>query len=93
MSVMPNASLTGRPTSQLDRRRIHFLLSGALERAVRWGWITNNPASSPEPPPEPKANPQPPTSEEAARIIMAAWEDADWGTRVWLAMTTGCRRA
>lgn len=84
---------TCSPLATSTVRRIHFLLSGALKRAVRWGWITSNPASSAEPPPEPKANPQPPTPEEAARIIMAAWEDADWGTLVWLAMTTGSRRA
>jgi hypothetical protein len=34
-----------------------------------------------------------PTSEEAARILAAAWEqDPDWGTLVWLTMVTGASR-
>ncbi|WP_169739705.1 tyrosine-type recombinase/integrase [Amycolatopsis taiwanensis] len=73
---------------------MHFLLSGALTRAVKWGWITTgNPASTAEPPPEPNPDPQPPTPEEAARIVNEAWKDPEWGTLVWLAMTTGARRA
>jgi integrase len=56
-------------------RQIHFILSGALKRAVRWRWISTNP------------NPQPPTASEAARILAEAWTDPDWGTLVWLATT------
>jgi integrase len=75
-------------------RRVHFLLSGALSRAVKWNWVTTgNPASAAEPPPEPTPDPQPPTLEESARIVNEAWKDPDWGTLVWLAMTTGARRA
>jgi integrase len=33
-----------------------------------------------------------PTAEEAARILNEAWKDPQWGTLVWLAMTTGARR-
>jgi integrase len=73
-------------------RQIHFILSGALKRAVRWRWIATNPISQAEPPAAPKPNPQPPTAEEAARILAEAWADPDWGTLVWLAMTTGVRR-
>jgi lysozyme family protein len=43
-------------------------------------------------PAAPKPDPQPPTVEEAARIINEAWRDPDWGTMVWLTMTTGSRR-
>lgn len=63
-------------------RRIHFLLSGAVKRAVRWGWIAVNPASAAEPPPEPKPEPKPPTPEEAARIVNEAWKDPGWGLRL-----------
>lgn len=73
-------------------RRIHFLLSGAFKRAVRWGWIALNPCASAEPPAERKPEPQPPTPEQAAQILGAAWEDPDWGAFVWVAMTTGARR-
>ena len=37
-------------------------------------------------------DPQPPSPEEAAQIVDAAWEDPDWGTFVWLTMTTGAQR-
>lgn len=81
------------PLAPSTVRRIHFLLSGAFKRAVRWGWITSNPAATAEPPAEPKPDPQPPTPAEAARIVNAAWSDPMWGTLVWVAMTTGVRRA
>lgn len=73
-------------------RRIHFLISTAFGRAVRWGWITRNPADSAIPPPQPSPDPQPPSAEDAARIINNAWDDPAWGAFVWLASTTGCRR-
>ncbi|OZM71593.1 hypothetical protein CFN78_18880 [Amycolatopsis antarctica] len=82
-----------QPLATSTVRRVHFLLSGAFKRAVRWGWIAHNPAAKAEPPPEPKPDPQPPTAAEAARIVNAAWEDPDWGAFVWLAMNTGGRRA
>lgn len=82
-----------QPLAPSTVRRIHFLLSGAFSRAVRWGWITVNPASMAEPPPEPPPNPEPPTPEQAARIVNAAWEEPDWHAFVWTAMTTGARRA
>jgi integrase len=74
-------------------RQIHWILSGALSRAVRWGWIGVNPAELAEPPALPHPDPQPPSAEEAGRLIEEAWSgDPDWGTFVWVAMTTGGRR-
>jgi integrase len=73
-------------------RQIHFILSGALKRAVRWGWLTTNPIVRAEPPPAPRAKPHPPSPEEAARILCEAWVDPDWGTLIWLAIVTGVRR-
>ena len=35
----------------------------------------------------PKADPQPPTPDQAAKIATTAWADPDWGMLVWLAMT------
>jgi integrase len=41
----------------------------------------------------PAPQPNPPTSDQAARILAAAWEDSvEWGTLVWLVMVTGIRR-
>jgi integrase len=73
-------------------RQIHWILSGALDRAVRWKWIAVNPAEHADKPPLPHPDPHPPTVAEAARIVNAAWRDPDWGTFVWCAMTLGARR-
>lgn len=69
-----------------------MILSGALKRAVRWRWIATNPITQAEAPPQPTPNPQPPTAEQAARILNEAWTDPDWGVLVWLTMVTGFRR-
>ncbi|MEV1292758.1 tyrosine-type recombinase/integrase [Pseudonocardia sp. NPDC049635] len=74
-------------------RQIHFILSGALKRAVRWRWIATTPIVEAEPPSAPRPNPQPPSAAEAAQILAAAWErDPEWGLLVWLVMVTGQRR-
>ncbi len=73
-------------------RVVHAILSGALARSVRWGWIAVNPLDQVEPPATPAPNPKPPTATEAARIVNASFDDPDWGTLVWLAMMTGARR-
>lgn len=79
-----------RPLSNGSIRYIHFILSGALKRAVRWRWITVNPIAQAAPPPQPKPNP--PTPEQAARILNEAWQDPDWAILIWLTMITGFRR-
>jgi integrase/DNA-binding transcriptional regulator YhcF (GntR family) len=81
-----------KPLSASTVRQIHFILSGALRRAVRWKWIAANPMADADPPSPPKPSPQPPTAAEAARILKEAWKDPDWGTMVWLTMVTGLRR-
>lgn len=81
-----------RPLAATTIRHIHFILSGAYKRAVRWGWVAESPTTQAEPPPAPRPNPHPPTPEQAARIVTASWRDPDWGALVWTAMTTGVRR-
>ncbi|MFI6331980.1 tyrosine-type recombinase/integrase [Micromonospora chersina] len=81
-----------KPLSASTVRQIHWILSGALNRAVRWRWIAINPADQAEKPAAPHPDPQPPSAADAARILKEAWRDPDWGALVWLAMTTGARR-
>ena len=83
---------TCRPLGASTVRHMHFILSGAYRRAVRWRWVSVSPIGQAEPPAAPKPNPQPPTAEEAARLVNEAWRDPDWGTVLLVAMTTGARR-
>jgi integrase len=81
-----------RPLGATTIRHMHFILSGAYKRAVRWKWVTVSPVGQAEPPTAPVPNPHPPSPQEAARILTEAWKDPDWGTLIWLSMTTGARR-
>jgi integrase len=74
-------------------RKIHYILSGAYKRAVRWRWAAVSPMDQAEPPPVPSPDPQPPTPDEAVRLIAESFRvDPDWGMLVWLTMVTGARR-
>lgn len=81
-----------RPLSASTIRQIHYILSGALKRAVRWRWISVSPIDQAEPPTPARPDPRPPSAADAARLLNEAWKDPDWGSFVWLAMTTGARR-
>ncbi len=83
-----------RPLSRSTIRHVHFAISALLSAAVRWDWIKTNPAAVAKKPRQLPPQPNPPTVEQAGRIVTAAWEqDDDWGTLVWLVMVTGLRRA
>ncbi|MGH3612523.1 MAG: tyrosine-type recombinase/integrase [Pseudonocardia sp.] len=81
-----------RPLASTSIRKVYFCLSGALARAVRWRWITVNPLDQAEPPRGSSFDPDPPSAEQAAAILNAAFTDVIWGCLLWLAMTTGARR-
>jgi integrase len=81
-----------RPLHPGTVRKIHYLLSAAFRRAVRWAWIDRSPTSEAAAPPQPHPEPQPPTPVEATRILTEAWKDPDLGPLVWVAMATGARR-
>ncbi|MFD1044290.1 tyrosine-type recombinase/integrase [Kibdelosporangium lantanae] len=84
---------TCTPLAASTVRQIHSIISGTLSAAKRWTWISDNPALDARRPKQKPPEPDPPTSAEAARLVEAAFEmDEDWGTLVWLAMTTGMRR-
>ncbi|ONI77079.1 site-specific integrase [Actinosynnema sp. ALI-1.44] len=73
-------------------RQIHWCLSGALKRAVRWRWLSVNPLEQTEPPKAPAPKPTPPTASQAAAIVNEAFRDLVWGVIIWLLMVTGVRR-
>jgi len=70
---------TCKPMAASTVRQIHSIISGTFSAAIRWDWISSNPARVTK---RPKAKaPSPTTVAEAARLIDAAFEpDDDWGT-------------
>jgi integrase len=86
------AGHTCRPLSSSTVRKIHFVLSGALYRAVRWRHLGVNRAALAVAPSPASAAPDPPSAAEAALLLNTAWSDPDWGLLLWLTMVTGLRR-
>ena len=78
-SAITDAGHTSASRSPLNGAQIHWILSGAFERAVRWKWISVSPTDAAEPPPQPKPKPSPPTAAEAASILNEAWKDPRLG--------------
>ncbi len=68
-----------RPMSPGAVRRVHAILSVALNYAVSWGWIERNPADYAHPPKLARRRALPPRPEQVAELLNAA---AD-GTRSW----------
>jgi integrase len=82
-----------RPMAASTVRQIHSIISATLSAAVRWEWIGSNPARVAHRPRARAPEPDPPSAADAARLLDAAFAlDEDWGTLVWLVMTTGIRR-
>ncbi|MGH3754662.1 MAG: hypothetical protein ACRDRP_18585 [Pseudonocardiaceae bacterium] len=81
-----------RPLAPSSVLVLHAILSGALEAAVRWDWVSVNVARAAKRPKLSAPHPDPPTPDQAAVLVTAALaQDASWGTLVWLVMTTGMR--
>jgi integrase len=84
---------TCKPYAASSVRSLHAILSGAMNAAVRWGWITYNPMPSVKLPAKKRPQPRPPTSAQMARIVEAAWAaSSEWGLYVWLSAVIGARR-
>ena len=73
-------------------RKIHYIIRGALGRAVRWQYLGVNKAELAVAPSPNPTEPDPPSAAEAAAILNQAWTDPEWGLLLWLVMITGCRR-
>ncbi len=82
-----------KPMAASTVRQIHAIISGALSAAVRWDWLDSNPARLAQRPKQKPPEPDPPSPAEAAKLVDEAFRmDDDWGTLVWLVLTTGMRR-
>jgi integrase len=91
-SGRPPAGHVCRPLSSSTVRKIHFIIRGALERAVRWRHLAVNKAALALAPTPAPAEPDPPSPEEAAALLNEAWRDPEWGLMLWLTMLSGSRR-
>jgi len=82
-----------KPMSAGAVRRVHAILSAALNYAVSWGWIERNPADYAHPPKLPRRRAQPPRPEQVAELLnAAAAADEELAVFLWLAVTSGARR-
>lgn len=74
-------------------RQVHAILRRALRHAVKWGWLTSNPASNATPPRLRSPGLQPPDPTELAKLLHQAEQvDPAFGHFLHLAATTGARR-
>lgn len=82
-----------RPLAPATVRKFHTVARSALQQAVRWEWITSNPAANASPPKVRRKEPVPPTPDQLGRILAAA-EAEDLGLFVFvrLAGVLGARR-
>ena len=72
--------------------RIHSIISSALDLAVRYDWADRNVAKNASPPHPRKREPDPPSPDQAARLLNLVWaEDEEFGLYLWTAFTTGAR--
>jgi integrase len=86
-----HAHMLARGAAPATVAQMHRILSRSLKVAVARGRIARNPCSNVSPPAIDRAEPQPPTAAETARIVARC---ADWpgGARWLLAITTGIRQ-
>lgn len=78
-----------RPLIASTTRKVHYIRRAALDRAVRWRHLGVNPAAIAQAPAPSKAEPDPPSADEAAAILNEAWRDPEWGLLLWLTTWPG----
>jgi hypothetical protein len=66
-------------------RRIHAIISSALNYAVSWGWVEKNPAAFAHPPALGRRGARPPAPAKVAALLNGAFaDDAEFGVFLWL---------
>lgn len=87
------ALLDRKRLSASSVRQVHAVLRGAFAQAVRWGWISRNPAVDASPPKIRRKEITPPDMPDARRLMLAADEyDPDFGVLLRVLTATGARR-
>jgi integrase len=82
-----------RGLSPASVRHVHAVLRGALDQAVRWGWIPTNPAASASPPKIRRREINPPEIGDTRALLAAADEhDPSFGALLRVLAATGARR-
>jgi len=79
-----------RPLSSSTVRKVHYIIRGSLDRAVRWQQLGVNRAELVDPPAPAPTEPDPPSPEEAAALLNDAWTDPDWGAAPLADHAVGC---
>jgi integrase len=81
------------PYAPATIRRVHGIIRRALSQAVRWGWITHNPAIDASPPRVPMKELKPPDPGQVVHLFRLAQEsDPDLAAFIMLAASSGARR-
>jgi len=83
---------TCEPFASSSIRAIHFILTAAFNRAVKWEYLPVNQPALAEPPEFEQGMPDPPSPEELAPVINEGWRDLPWGMFLWLTMLSASRR-
>lgn len=82
-----------RPAEPATVAQIHAIIKRTLGYGVRWKWIDENPAVSATPPEVTAEHADPPTPDEAVRLLAGAEEHSyAMAVLIWLALVTGARR-
>jgi integrase len=75
-------------------RRIYVIVRAALEQAVKWGWISTNPAIGSSPPKVRQAKIEPPDAEAVSALLETVKsEDHAFFAYLRVAASTGARRS
>lgn len=83
----------GRPLSVSTVRRVHSVVRAALEQAVRWDWISINPAARASPGYSEASEVHPPAADAVLALLdRAERDDHPFAVFLVLAAVTGARR-
>lgn len=86
-------SLRAQGLAAASVRRHHAILSSALRRAVKWGWLPVNPADAASPPGVTRSTANAPAPATVQRLVATAQAtDPVLATAIALAAVTGARR-